>query len=125
MMREPYPIAAVIIADAETILRRRNPRNKEFTMKKLMMISMLAVAVASAPAIAQTAAPKTTTGTERSQADCQTNWKSADRNNDGRLDKAEISAAKSVVPTTLASRTTISQADFMRACGVTVQGQKK
>jgi hypothetical protein len=62
------------------------------------------------PALAQT------TGAAKSQADCEADWKAADKNADGSLDSTEIEASKSMVPASLATSATVAQADFMTAC---------
>jgi hypothetical protein len=120
---EPNDLANVTAAPAWAHFRRYETRSSR--MNKLMIMSVVIAAAGATATLAQTMMPKSGAGSERSQADCQANWKTADRNNDGRLDKAEIAAAKAAIPTTLASRTSISQTDFMRACGISVQGQKK
>lgn len=95
-------------------------------MKKLIATMAMILASAAVPAVAQTT-PSTTTpaGTAKSQADCQANWKSADKNSDGRLDKAELDASKSLVPTSLSTNTLINEQEFISTCMGTVQGQKK
>lgn len=94
-------------------------------MKSLLTIAAVAFAM-SGPAFAQTAkpsaAPSTTPSTSAaspasSQTDCQANWKSADKNSDGSLNKAEIDAGKSMMPASLpANATVVTQSEFMTAC---------
>lgn len=93
---------------------------------RLLITTTVAVAILSMPVLAQTKAPAGGTSVPaRSEAECQAHWKSADKNADGRLDAAEISAAKSVIPTALATTTTVNEQDFLSACKATVQDQKK
>ncbi len=89
-------------------------------MKKLLMTTCCAFTLALTPAWAQTQAPGTASGTAKSAADCQANFKSADKNNDGRLDKGEIEASKIMVPTTLSTVAMVSMQDFVSACSATV-----
>ena len=98
---------------------------------RLLIVTAMAVGLAASPVLAQTKAPSTTpapSGTQvpaKSAADCEANWKTADKNSDGRLDTAEISDAKAMIPTTISSNSTINQQDFLSACRTTVQSDKK
>ena len=94
-------------------------------MKNVIATMAIILACATAPALAQSKAPTTPAGTATTQVDCQANWKSADKTNDGYLDKSEIDAAKALIPTSLASSGTISQQDFLTACAATVKGQQQ
>ncbi len=91
-------------------------------MKTLGLIATIALIAAAAPAFAQTKAPAATTpgGTARSIADCETNFKAADKNNDGTLDRAEIAAAKATMPTSISGLAIVAKADFLSACNRTV-----
>lgn len=92
-------------------------------MKKLVAAAFT-LSVMTMPALAQTKAPTATPGPARSDADCQANWKNADKNTDNKLDSSEISAAKAMIPTSLTSTTNISQQEFLTACRSSVQGKK-
>jgi hypothetical protein len=94
-------------------------------MKKLTTTTLMAAALAASPAFAQTSAPKATEPTVKSQADCQANWKAADKNGDAKLDAAEISMTKELVPIALTGKTSITEQEFLSACGQTVQGGAK
>ena len=100
---------------------------------KLASVSLALLALAVAPAAAQTPAPSpnqqpsaTTTpggtGTNRgttgagSRSDCEVMWRAADRNSDGRLDKAEIDASKTSMPGSLSNASSATQQEFMAAC---------
>jgi Ca2+-binding EF-hand superfamily protein len=89
-------------------------------MKKLMMTTVCLFALSLTPALAQTKAPSPASGTAKSAADCQANFMSADKNNDGQLDKAEVEASKIMVPTTLSTAGMILMQDFVSACSATV-----
>jgi hypothetical protein len=65
------------------------------------------------PAFAQT---KTPVGEVDAQAECQANFKAADKNGNGTLSKAEMDASGKVVPTSLLSQSSVNQAQFMTAC---------
>ncbi len=95
-------------------------------MKKIIISSAAALLLAYLPAAAQTTNPPTKqAGQETSLADCESNWKRADTNGDGMLSRAEISAAKSLVPTTLGGEGAISKTDFMTACQKTAQSSQE
>ena len=87
-------------------------------MKITLLTSVAALALMGTAAMAQTTAPKNPTA-PRSVADCRGDFTKADRNKDGRLDKTELTSLGKAVPTTLASSTNVSQAEFMSACGGT------
>ncbi|MGE3067350.1 MAG: hypothetical protein AB7K67_17355 [Hyphomicrobiaceae bacterium] len=80
-------------------------------MKKILA-ALVIVAAAATPALAQTKPA----GTANTAADCQTNFKTADKNGDGMLSKAEMSANSKIVPTTLGTKDSVSKADFLSAC---------
>ena len=92
-------------------------------MKVLCVATLLGLAL-SLPAAGQPKAPTGNTPA-KTEADCPANWKSADKNSDGRLDASEVTAAKAMIPTTIASQTTINEQEFLAACRTSVQGQKK
>jgi Ca2+-binding EF-hand superfamily protein len=81
--------------------------------KTLVAFSVVGVCVS--PAFAQTQT-QTPAGQQKSIADCTANFQSADKNGDGRLDKAEMSDASNVVPTALASQDSVTQQEFITAC---------
>ena len=65
------------------------------------------------PAFAQT---KTPTGKVDATAECQANFKAADKDGNGTLSKAEMSASSKVIPTTLVSQNSVTKAQFITAC---------
>jgi hypothetical protein len=65
------------------------------------IIALTVVGFCVSPAFAQS---KTPAGQQTSIADCTGNFKAADRNADGRLNKAEIKGSTKVVPTSLATK---------------------
>lgn len=105
-------------------------------MLKALLAGCAAIALISGSAVAQTTpspgtttpgttTPGTTTGTggagggaagTKSRSECETMFKSADRNGDGRLDQAEMSGAKASMPATLATATSATQQEYMKAC---------
>lgn len=89
-------------------------------MKTLITATMFAFALAITPALAQTKAPTPAAGAAKSAAECQANFKSADKNTDGQLDKSEIESSKIMVPTTLSTTAMVSMQDFLSACSATV-----
>ena len=58
----------------------------------------------------------TTGSTTKSAADCDASWKTADKNNDGKLDQTEMNSSKSSLPTSLQSASSVTQSQFMTAC---------
>ncbi len=88
-------------------------------MNKLITMSAFALGLAFSPAFAQTKMPAPTPGPAKSAAECQSMFKSADKNNDGMLDKTEIDANKVAVPTTLSTNSSIAMQDFLSACSAT------
>jgi hypothetical protein len=85
-------------------------------MRKTIAALMLTGACFT-PAFAQTQTPtKTPTGQVGASGECQTNFKAADKNADGSLSKAEMTAASKVVPTSLVSQNSVTQAQFLTAC---------
>jgi len=96
-------------------------------MKTLSILTAFALSLAAAPVMAQTTAPATPaapTPMIKSAADCQANWKLADKNGDGKLDQAEISANKALMPTTVASNATVTQQEFLSACSAAVPAKR-
>lgn len=89
---------------------------KEVIMRKVIAALMLANACFT-PAMAQT---KTPAGTANSQAECQSNFKAADKNGNGMLTKAEIESSKMIVPTSLTSMESVSMSQFVTACSAKV-----
>lgn len=81
-------------------------------MRKVIAALMLTSA-SFTPAFAQT---KTPTGQVDAAAECQTNFKAADRNGDGTLSKAEMTSSSKVVPTSVVSQNSVTKAQFMTAC---------
>lgn len=78
---------------------------------RILAIAALALATATIPAVAQTA-----TGGAKSQAECEADWKAADKNADGALNSTEVEAAKPMMPTSLTATADVKQADFITAC---------
>lgn len=66
-----------------------------------------------APALAQT---KTPTGRVDAAAECQSNFKAADKDGNGTLSKAEMGASSKVIPTSLVTQNSVSMSQFMAAC---------
>lgn len=81
-------------------------------MRKVIAAAMLTGACFT-PAFAQTQTPA---GQVQAAGECQTNFKAADKNGDGSLSKAEMTASSKVVPTSLVSQNSVTQAQFMTAC---------
>ncbi|MGE0765232.1 MAG: hypothetical protein AB7L90_02100 [Hyphomicrobiaceae bacterium] len=81
-------------------------------MRSIMAIATLAL-FGVLPANAQVTQPA---GTVQSKSQCQANFRAADYNGDGWLNRGEILSARSVVPTTLGSRDIISRSDFINTC---------
>jgi hypothetical protein len=77
------------------------------------LIALTVVGFCVSPAFAQT---KTPAGQQKSIGDCTANFKAADKNADGRLNKAEIKGSSKVVPTSLATKDSVTQQEFMTAC---------
>ena len=78
---------------------------------RVLAIATLALAAATFPATAQTS-----TGTVKTQAECEADWKAADKNADGSLDAAEVEAAKPMMPASITMTSDVKQTDFMSAC---------
>jgi hypothetical protein len=81
-------------------------------MRKVIAALMLTSAC-FAPAFAQS---KTPVGQVDARAECQANFKAADKNGNGTLSKAEMDASGKVVPTSLLSQNSVTQAQFLTAC---------
>lgn len=58
-------------------------------------------------------------GLAQNQAECQAQFKNADRNSDGVLTANEVSEAKTMIPTELGSKATISRQEFLSSCNAT------
>lgn len=78
---------------------------------RILAIATLALATVTFPALAQTS-----TGGAKSQAECDADWKAADKNADGSLDAAEVEAAKPMMPTSITATADVKQSDFVTAC---------
>ena len=88
-------------------------------MLKIVM-ALAVTTVMTAPSFAQTQTP---TGQTKAVAECETNFKSADKDANGTLSKAEMTAAPKVIPTGLSSQESITKQQFMSACqGTTPKG---
>jgi uncharacterized lipoprotein NlpE involved in copper resistance len=97
-------------------------------MLKLAIAALTASMILTGAALAQTTndagtAADTTksTGTANapgtlSMADCESNYKAADKNADGSLDQAEMDAAKATLPSSIPAGTTVSMKDYVTAC---------
>lgn len=81
-------------------------------MRKVIAALMLTSACFT-PAFAQTKVP---VGQVDARAECQANFKAADKDGNGTLSKAEMSAASKAIPTSLVSQNSVTQAQFMTAC---------
>lgn len=87
-------------------------------MRKLTVAALLLTLCVS-PVFAQTVPPGTEVkpaGEETSRAECDANFKVADKNGDGRLSADEVEAAEGVIPTDLALTGPISYREFMDSC---------
>jgi hypothetical protein len=80
-------------------------------MRKIIAAIML-TGFCLAPALAQT----TPAGQAKSKAECEANFKAADKSNDGMLSKEEVEEAKMTLPSSLESEDDISMDDFIEAC---------
>ena len=60
-------------------------------------------------------------GLAQNQAECQAQFKNADRNSDGVLTANEVSQAKTMIPTELGSKSTISRQEFLSSCSATTK----
>jgi hypothetical protein len=78
-----------------------------------MIATLILASACFTPALAQTMVPSERVA---SQADCQLNFKAADRNGNGTLSKAEISASKKVIPGALTAMDSVSRSQFMFEC---------
>jgi hypothetical protein len=84
------------------------------------VFASVVVMAAAVPALAQRA---TETLNVRSEADCQTNFRIADRDRDGFLDDVEVSARPKLIPTTLLQSTPIEAQEYLEACRQLVRHQ--
>lgn len=73
-------------------------------------------AATTAPGSGSSGSGVTTGSTTKSAADCETSWKAADKNSDGRLDQTEMNSAKSSLPASLQSAASVAQTQYMTAC---------
>jgi hypothetical protein len=79
------------------------------------LIALVATGLCFSPAFSQT---KTPAGQQKSMADCQANFKAADKDGNGTLSQGEMKSSSKVVPTSLASRNSVTQQDFLTACNM-------
>lgn len=95
-------------------------------MRKLYTVAFAIAALGAIPAasFAQSGATPPA-GATRTLAECQTDWKTADKNGNGKLSPSELSSGGAQVPTTLATTAMITEQDFLSACSTTVMNQKK
>jgi coenzyme F420-reducing hydrogenase gamma subunit len=85
-------------------------------MRKLAAV-VIAMGVCFAPAFAQTPSNEVLpAGEAKSRADCQAQFRYADKDGDGALSSAEAENASKVIPTDLALRGPITRTEFMDAC---------
>jgi len=63
-------------------------------------------------------------GLAQNQAECQAQFKNADRNSDGVLSANEVSDAKTMIPTELGSKTNISRQEFLSSCGASAKSRQ-
>lgn len=85
-------------------------------MRKVLVAIVMSASTIS-PALAQTKEPA---GQSRSQADCETSFKAADKDGNGILSEQEISDAGTTIPTTLAAQEAITMGQFVTACTASV-----
>jgi hypothetical protein len=78
-----------------------------------MIATLILASACFTPALAQRTIPL---GQVASQADCQLNFKAADRNSNGMLSKAEIYASKRAIPAALTAKDSVSMSRFMLEC---------
>jgi hypothetical protein len=69
------------------------------------------------PAFAQT---KTPVGELDARAECQANFKAADKDGNGTLTRSEIESSEKAVPTALATENSVTMARFMSHCNAIV-----
>jgi len=73
--------------------------------------------VCFSPSLAQTPSNEVVpAGEAKSRADCQAQFRYADKDGDGTLSSAEAENASKVIPTDLALRGPITRTEFMDAC---------
>jgi hypothetical protein len=95
-------------------------------MRKFYTLALAIAAIGAIPAVSFAQSTDTPpAGATRTRAECQVDWKSADRNGNGRLSPAELAAGGVKVPTTLANTPMINEQDFLAACAATVMNQQK
>jgi Ca2+-binding EF-hand superfamily protein len=78
-----------------------------------VMVGLVVAGLSISPAFAQTQTPA---GQTRSSADCESNFKAADKNGDGVLSKQEMTDSSMVVPTALSNMDSVSMQQFISAC---------
>ena len=96
-------------------------------MMKFVPIAVAALLAVTTGALAQTTAPTAVapSGTAKTMVDCETNWKASDKNGDGTLDSAELTAENAIIPISLAGKAGVKKQEFLSACDATVQKQIK
>ena len=72
---------------------------------------VLAAALFASPGLAQDAKP-----VAADQKRCADQFKAADLNNDGVLDRTEIGNAKETLPSSLANKDRVTRTEFMAVC---------
>ncbi len=90
-------------------------------MHKLAAV-VIVMGVCFSPALAQT--PKNEvlpSGEANSRADCQAQFRYADKDGDGVLSPAEAENARKVIPTDLALTGPITRTEFMDACTALIE----
>lgn len=86
---------------------------------KFLISTAAAALLATSAAMAQMAPGTKPAGTATNMAECQANFKAADKNSNGNLDRAEIDGSKALIPIALGTANTISMQEFVTACGNT------
>ena len=80
-------------------------------MLKTSSIALVAIAMFLGPATAQQAKPMAA-----DQKQCADQFKAADLNNDGVLNRTEIGNAQQTLPASLANKDRVTRAQFMAVC---------
>jgi hypothetical protein len=84
---------------------------RDSTMLKTTIFPLLAATLLAFPAIAQSTKP-----VAADQKQCADQFKAADLNNDGVLDRTEIGNAKQGLPASLANKDRVPRTEFMAVC---------
>src|SRR5262245_7361504 len=95
-------------------------------MSKTLWPVLAIVAIALAvPANAQTSDRDVPPGgLARNDAECLAQFREADENGDGFLNRAEVSESRSLIPTQLSNQDRISRQDFLSACQAIVDSTR-